>query len=118
MMNLFASFWRKRALKRYACELPGHMAKAYGARKFYTPAQIKVSIEKLKLDPAYVAHGYAACLSKETFDCLPTELRGSLPYQELRAEYLRYVPAGSFGSDDFHESGAGIQGGSDGGGSS
>ena len=91
---MFAAFRKKRALKRYAQELPHCLARDYGGQKSFTSAQIAAAVRKLKLDPTLIVHAYAMFLSKELFDSVVTGTPPSLSYEDARVEFLRQVPNG------------------------
>jgi len=110
-MKMFAAFWKKRALKKYARKLSERLSTDYGAGEFYTPAQIKVATAKLKIAPELIIYGYAAFLTEEIFIALEPQRNSSPSYQEARREFLSYVPARYFPSNNFYESGLGMQNG-------
>src|SRR5208282_5989186 len=91
-MNLFGAYRRKRAIKRYARELPRRLYKAYGASEFFTPAQVKTAVAKLGLDPALIALAYAMFLPEDIYEGSRSQLPTAPPYQEARDEFLRFAP--------------------------
>ena len=105
-MKIFAALRKRREFRRYARELPRRLFHDYGSRQSFTPAQIEVAVCTLKLDVTLIVHAYAMFLSRDSFDSIVDGLPASLPYEDARAEFLRYVPRGTL-SSDFHESGIG-----------
>ena len=117
-MSLFSSLRKKRALKRYARELPRQLRSDYGAGEFFTPAQIKAATSKLKVDQELIVYGYAGFLSEETFGMLPPQTPDLLTYEEVRSEFLRLIPSRASSSSNFYESGIGLRDGDGGNGHS
>jgi hypothetical protein len=78
-------------IKRYASKLPEQLAKNYGAGNYYTLAQIDITIDELKLDPALRVYGYAMCLSEEQFEAQRVHMASEIGYKEARAAVLQYV---------------------------
>jgi hypothetical protein len=108
-MTLFATLWRRRALKTYARKLPTRLHTDYGANEYYTPAQIKVATGKLNINPNLIPYGYAAFLPPEVFAELPPPMPAALSYEEARTEFLRLIPPGPVSTGSFYESGIGLQ---------
>jgi hypothetical protein len=84
---IFAAFLARRAARRYANRLPGSLRKDYGAREFYTPAQIAAAVKRARLPEQYLSIAYAAFLDEATFNQLGFE--GD--YRSLRALFQRNI---------------------------
>lgn len=91
-MGLLATLRRNRAARRYARELAPWLERSYGASDSYAPPQIRAGVKELKLDPAFIAIGYAAFLPEEEFDALRPETADRLAYAEARALFERFRP--------------------------
>lgn len=91
-MGILSDWRRRRAAKAYAERLGPWLARSFGAAAAYTPAQIRRAIEVLRLDPTYVAFGYAAFLPRLEYDRLTARLAGRMSYGEARALLLRHGP--------------------------
>ncbi len=100
MFGLLAGYRKRRAVARYARELPRRLVKDYGASETYTRAQIERAAAALDLDRRFIVYAFAVFLGAEAFAALSPELRQGLSFDEARAEFLRLVPAlqGSFES--------------------
>jgi hypothetical protein len=108
-MTLFATLWKRRALKAYAHKLPTRLRTDYGASEYYSSAQITFATRKLNIDPNLLPYGYAAFLPPELFAELSPPMPGSLSYEETRAEFLRLIPPSPVSAGSFYESGIGFQ---------
>lgn len=64
---MFEAFRRRRAARLCATRLPALLHQGYGAREFYTPAQIAAAAGKAGLAPQYLAIAYAAFLPEPVF---------------------------------------------------
>ncbi len=114
-MKLLAALRKRHALKRYARELPPRLSHDYGGHEFFTRAQIEVAVGKLKLDPAFIAYGYAMFLPEETFNESLAQMPPSSSYEQARSEIRRYAPPTVRCDDHFYESECGGMGLGDGG---
>jgi len=108
-MKFFAALRRKRALRKYARELPERLRAGYGASEYYTPAQIRAATDKLRIDPELIIYGYAAFLTEEAFAELSPAMPPSPSYEGARAEFLRLAPPAPVSPGTFYESGIGLQ---------
>ena len=79
-----------RAANPYARRLPARLKEGWGGSEHYTPAQIRASVEKLRLDARFIALCYAAFLPKEDFERLKPEMRVVLDYEDARAIFGRW----------------------------
>lgn len=89
---MFSALRRRRAARRYAALLPAMLLRGYGASESYTPAQIEAAVRRAQLPLEYIAIGYAAYLSEESF----RQLAVQGDYNMLRALFKRWqqsVPA-------------------------
>jgi hypothetical protein len=102
-MSLFSTLFRNRALKQYARLLPRQLAKDYGAADVFTPAQIKASATRLKLNPAYHAHAHAMFLPEREF----AEIYPTSTYAERRAKFQKHIRQEDVAAH-FTESGTGF----------
>ncbi|HEY1612927.1 MAG TPA: DUF6559 family protein [Rhizomicrobium sp.] len=103
---MFAAYRKRRALKRYAQELPPRLQRDYGGREYFTRAQIDVAVRKLRLDPKLVVYAYALFLARDEYQALHG---ATLPaYSDARAELLQYVTARAASAHNFNESGLGF----------
>jgi hypothetical protein len=109
-VGFLTDFLRKRALKRYARELPPRLLHDYGAEDYFTVAQIRTAVAALKLKPELISYAYAVFLSKDLFAALSSEMPVSCTYEEACAEFLQYVPPRTFPEDGYYESGTGYSG--------
>jgi len=107
-MTILAGFRRKRAIKRYAQELPRQLYSDYGVSTFFTPRQIATVSKKLKLDPDFIIYRYAMFLAKEVFEELTATMPNPPSYEEARAAFVRYDPAATAENPNFYESGLGL----------
>jgi hypothetical protein len=107
-MNPLTAFWKRRALKRYAQELPRRLSRDFGAREFFTPAQIKATVDRLKLDAALIAYGYAMFLPEEMFNELLRQMPDAISYEQARAAVRRFIPSSTSSGGGFYESGEGL----------
>ena len=91
-MGWLLTLRKRRAAKRYARKLPKRLKHGWGFSEYYTPGQIKASVKKLKLNPTFIAIGYAAFLPRETYASLGAEMPVQMSYEEARALFDRYFP--------------------------
>jgi len=86
MFGIFAN-----PAKRYARELGPWLVKSYGRSSDYTEGQVRRGVRELRLDPRYIAFGYAAFMKEEAFEALRDRMPVKFPYQEARARFARFV---------------------------
>ena len=91
-MGWLEGFKAKCAGKQYANKLPSMLKNGWGMSEHYTPAQIKKSVQKLGLDPSYIALGFAVFLPKDQFETLLGEMPIRLGYEEAREIFFRFKP--------------------------
>ena len=91
-MGLFLKFWVRRAAKRYARRLPDALAEGWGVSETYTPPQIRVTVQKLRLDPKFIALGFAAFLTEEEYLAIAAEMPVCLPYDQARSMFFAQLP--------------------------
>jgi hypothetical protein len=92
-MGVLSNWRRRRAAKAYAERLGPWLVRSFGPSSAYTAAQIRRGVEVLRLDPHYVAFGYAAFLSARDYDLLAARLPVRLTYGQARALLLRHGPS-------------------------
>jgi hypothetical protein len=107
-MQFFHAYARRRAVRRYARELPRRLSTDYGGGEFFTPPQIRAAAATLGLDPALIGYGYAMFTPEAEFYALDPSLRGALSYRDARAELARYIARSPSATGDFQESGIGL----------
>jgi hypothetical protein len=66
-MNPLRSLRLRRATRDYVFKLGPWLQQAYGASRFYEPAQIERGVRELKLDPKLILFGYAVFLEPAAF---------------------------------------------------
>lgn len=104
-MSFLQRFRLRRAAKAYALRLPETLRKGYGGKKHYTPAQIRSAVTKARLDPRFIALGYAAFMTEEAFNAAAGEMPVRMSYAEARAILRRYAPSMPSGGWNTPESG-------------
>ena len=88
----FQTLRLRHAAKTYARRLPRFLAEGWGGSETYTPGQIEVAARELKLDPAYIAIGYARFLPENEFDALRDRMAVQVAYAEARDLFVRFTP--------------------------
>ena len=91
-MRLFSSWRRRRAAKRYAQRLGPCLLKHFGNSPAYTRGRVERCVAELRLDPRYIALGFACFLEEADFDALATSLPIRIGYDEARGLVARYRP--------------------------
>lgn len=81
-MAWFLKYRTKRAAKKYALKMPAALGKGYGGSDYYTPAQIRATAKRLRLNLKFIALGYAAFLEPEQFASLINDMPIKITYDE------------------------------------
>lgn len=88
--------WRrwllKRAAKQYAGRLPGQIRRNYGAKEWYTFAQVQRAIATSGLDQRYAILAYARYLPRSEFENLRIDTPLLLEYGTARALFVAAEP--------------------------
>ena len=93
-MSFFQRFRLRRAAKAYALRLPDALRTGYGPKTHYRPGQIRAAVTKARLDPRFIALGYAAFMTEEAFNEVAGELPVAMSYAEARAALLALLKPG------------------------
>lgn len=91
-MSLFLKFRVGRAAKSYARRLPGALAEGWGVSEHYTPVQIRLTVEKLRLNAKFIAFGFAAFLTEDEYLAIAAEMAVRLPYDQARLMFFANLP--------------------------
>jgi hypothetical protein len=87
-MAWLENFLLKRKARRLVPLIAAELVKSYGAAAVYTPGQVTVTAQRLKVPSSLMPMISAGILSEEVFVALfPVE-----DYRELREGYLALVP--------------------------
>lgn len=92
MSNWFAKWRLNRAARAYARRLPGQLRAGWGRSTTYTQDQIDAAVRKARLDPAYLAIGYAVFLPAEALATLGAQAVGGFHQAALRETFDRWRP--------------------------
>jgi hypothetical protein len=84
--HLYRTWRKRRAIRSYVRKLPGLLAKRYGYKRWYTPAQIRRTAEDYDLDTDYLCYAYATYADVADFVAFHTESGQSCSYEEMRGE--------------------------------
>jgi hypothetical protein len=106
-MNLLFAIQKNRAARRYARRLPGALRKGWGGSASYTFGQIQSAVRALRLDPRFIAFGYAAFLSEEAFAEVYGDTRPPIPREAAREAFVRFASFGLGSWNPASESGEG-----------
>jgi hypothetical protein len=90
-MGFFTWYSRRRALKRYARQLPTALRTRYGAAPEYTPAQVLATVESLGLSKKHILFAYACFLSESSFATLGVDLATRGKYQDFKDAILPFL---------------------------
>ncbi len=94
-LQYFARFRTRRAIKAYARRLPRLLRKDYGGLHAYTPAQVRKTIERYRLDASHSSYAIAMFSDRDGFEQFHAETGPSANYDEIRSEVAAY----NFGGD-------------------
>ena len=94
--------WRwHRAARAYARSLGSHFSRAYGGEPTYTPAQVDTAVHELRLDPRFIAIGYAEFIEASAYERLHSALPKPIDREIGRLLFDRYRPWGYATGDKF-----------------
>jgi len=79
---------RRRALRRYARLLPGLLRRDFGFARYYTPAQIRSTIDRNGLSSDYDCYALAIFTEREAFEFHHAALGQTCDYAAMRDEVL------------------------------
>ncbi len=96
---LLRSFRLRSAAKRYAAALTPWLPKAYGAKEFYTKAQLERAIARTGLNMKYRVFAFAQYLPEDEFLVLLSQLPVKLERTAAREMIARFSPIRAFPSD-------------------
>src|SRR5215471_14107694 len=86
LRNVFRKWRKHRAIRSYVYKLPGLLAKRYGHKRWYTPAQIRRTAEDCGLDTDYLCYAYATYVEEADFQALHAESGQVCSYDAMRGE--------------------------------
>lgn len=89
---MFASWFLRRAARKYARKLPHELARDYGLHEFYTEPDIRNAMAAAGLNQKYAVLGYARFLHRDHFDHLKIHLGLKLGYDEARELFVANEP--------------------------
>jgi hypothetical protein len=99
-IDIFGGFFKRRAIRRFLLVLSGHLAKDYGHRGPYTPAQVESTLRRYKTaSPRYWPYAMAIFCDPDTLKALPTR-KGEPSFSTLRSE----IGSDVFAAADFSPS--------------
>lgn len=94
-MGWLASFRLNGKAKRYARRLPIALFRGWGVSAFFTPGQIRAAAKTARLDPRYIALGYAGFLPREEYNSAVAALSIKLDYDDARTRLVKFTPGGT-----------------------
>jgi len=85
-MRFFERIRKRKAIGSYVRKLPGLLAKDYGRRTQFTPAQIRSTIERYHLNGIYSCYAIAMFSARDAFDHFHEASGEHCSYDEMRGE--------------------------------
>jgi len=86
LVDIFGWVFKRRAIRRFLLVLSGRLAKDYGHRGPYTPAQVESALRRYKTaPPRYWPYALAIFCDLDALKALPTG-RGEPSFEGLRSE--------------------------------
>ena len=85
-MRVFESIRKRKAIKRYARQLPGLLSKDNGRRSHYTPSQIRSTVDRYNLNAIYSCYAIAMFSNREAFDQFHEANGEHCNYDAMRGE--------------------------------
>jgi hypothetical protein len=81
---MFAAMRKRWILRSYRTRLPAALRRDYGKSEFYTPAQIRASIERHGFSDAYFCYALSLYTDQVQFDAYHAEQNEICDYTEMR----------------------------------
>jgi len=96
---MFRLLKRRRAIKKFVCQLPLELHRRFGAKRFYSLKEIDRAIEHGDLDRAFIAFAHALFSSREEFDSYYGQLKLGCTYDGLRKHVSKRFFCGTLDFD-------------------
>jgi hypothetical protein len=85
-MEILRDFKKRKAIRRYVRDLPRLLVRHYGFSPFYTPAQVKKTIERSGLNKDYSCYALSMFTSPQDFARYHDNIGETCDYSRMRSE--------------------------------
>jgi len=113
-MKILMSWPRRRSIIKYRRKLPTALAKDYGKSDFYSPAQVKATVERNRLNQSYLVYALAMFCTAEAYDSYCKEHGLDTDFESAKAVIGESLRNQTFGFNTGDLSGSSSSVGTDG----